>query len=100
MSKGEILVTFNPDLVDVDLEAGNARLQAELASREIKQSAERGQLYLQIDDLKADNVMLRSRLRQARELIDEVASQCPEENDWLDVARRWLAAEIAREGLK
>jgi chromosome segregation ATPase len=76
------------------VEEDNTRLEAELASQETKQSAKRGQLYLQVDDLKADNVMLRSRLRQAKELIDEVASQCPEENDWLDVARRWLAAEI------
>jgi ATP/maltotriose-dependent transcriptional regulator MalT len=74
-----------------------AELEAELATLETKQSAERGQLYLQVDDLKADSAMLRSRLRQARELIDEVASQCPEENDWLDVARRWLAAEIGGE---
>ena len=76
------------------MEAKQDLLEAELASQETKQSAKRGQLYLQVDDLKADNVMLRSRLRQAKELIDEVASQCPEENDWLDVARRWLAAEI------
>jgi len=44
------------------MEAKQDLLEAELASQETKQSAKRGQLYLQIDDLKADNARLRKCL--------------------------------------
>ena len=52
-----------------------------------------------ISALEATLKQARELIEQARELIEEVASQCPEENDWLDVANRWLAAEIAREAV-
>jgi len=75
-------------------------LEAELAKcawhshiEELEEDAQK--FHDDMEKYKADNARLRAALKQAKELIDEVASQCPEENDWLDVARRWLAAEIA-----
>jgi hypothetical protein len=34
--------------------------------------------------------MLEARLQIASELIEEVYSQCPDENEWVKKAERWL----------
>jgi len=64
-------------------------LEAELATRETNQSAQRGQLYLQIDDLKADNARLRKCLKRIADLTVEGKS-----------AIEYVISGIAQEGLE
>ena len=77
-------------------------LEAELATRETNQSAQRGQLYLQIDDLKADNARLRKCL-EGLEWVDKYTPSgrlmpfCPACGSPKATGHQvdcWLAAEI------
>ena len=80
-------------------------LEAELATRETNQSAQRGQLYLQIDDLKADNARLRKCLEWL-EWVDKYTPSgrlmpfCPACGSPKATGHQvdcWLAAEIGGE---
>jgi len=84
------------------LHAKYRELGAELASRETKHSAERGQLYLQVDDLKADNARLRDCLKRL-EWVDKYTPSgrlmpfCPACGSPKATGHQvdcWLAAEI------